>query len=79
MVTMSGGVREPGRTRGLCMILILLGPPGAGKGTQGVRLATELGVPKISTGDMFRELAAAGTPLGLKAKEFWSQGQTRSR
>jgi adenylate kinase len=57
------------------MILILLGPPGAGKGTQGVRLASELGVPKISTGDMFRELAAAGTPLGLKAKELMSTGQ----
>lgn len=57
------------------MILILLGPPGAGKGTQGVRLAAELAVPKISTGDIFRELAAAGTDLGLKAKEYWSQGK----
>lgn len=57
------------------MIFILLGPPGAGKGTQGVRLAEKLGVPKISTGDMFRELAAAGTELGLKAKEYWSTGK----
>ncbi|HSV73139.1 MAG TPA: adenylate kinase [Chthonomonadales bacterium] len=57
------------------MVFILLGPPGAGKGTQGSRLAAEMGVPKISTGDMFRELAAQGTELGLKAKGYWSAGQ----
>lgn len=57
------------------MILILLGPPGAGKGTQGVRIAERYGIPKISTGDIFRDLAAAGTPLGLEAKSYWSQGK----
>lgn len=57
------------------MILILLGPPGAGKGTQGVRIVKECGVPKISTGEIFRDLAAAGTPAGLEAKSYWSQGK----
>ena len=44
------------------MILVLLGPPGAGKGTQGARVVARCGVPKISTGEIFRDLAAAGTP-----------------
>jgi len=57
------------------VILVLLGAPGAGKGTQGVRLAEKHGIPKISTGEIFRDLAAAGTPLGLQAKSYWSQGQ----
>lgn len=57
------------------MILILLGPPGAGKGTQGARLVAEYGIPKISTGEMFRDLAAAGSPIGLRAREYWSTGK----
>lgn len=57
------------------MILILLGAPGAGKGTQGARLAEKLGLPKISTGEIFRDLAAAGTSLGLEAKAYWSTGK----
>ncbi len=57
------------------MILILLGPPGAGKGTQGARIVEEYGIPKISTGEIFRDLAAAGKPLGLKAREYWSHGK----
>jgi adenylate kinase len=57
------------------MILILLGPPGAGKGTQGARIVDKCGVPKISTGEIFRDLAAAGTPLGLEARKYWSQGK----
>jgi adenylate kinase len=56
------------------MILVLLGPPGAGKGTQGVRIVERCGVPKISTGEIFRDLAAAGTPLGLEARNYWSRG-----
>src|ERR1041385_8306965 len=56
------------------MILVLLGPPGAGKGTQGARIVEKYRIPKISTGEIFRDLAAAGTPLGLKAKEYWSAG-----
>ncbi|MEP6754042.1 MAG: adenylate kinase [Chthonomonadales bacterium] len=57
------------------MILILLGPPGAGKGTQGGRIVEACGVPKISTGAIFRDLAAAGTPLGLEAKSYWQRGE----
>ncbi|HXG24480.1 MAG TPA: nucleoside monophosphate kinase, partial [Chthonomonadales bacterium] len=57
------------------MILILLGAPGVGKGTQGQRLAERLSIPRISTGDMFRDMAAAGTPLGLKAREYFTRGE----
>jgi adenylate kinase len=57
------------------MIYILLGPPGAGKGTQGVRIAEAYGIPTISTGGIFRDMAAAGTPLGLQAKSYFSQGK----
>lgn len=56
------------------MIVVLLGPPGAGKGTQGERIAASLGVPKISTGDVIRAAIAAGTPLGLKAKAAYDRG-----
>ena len=55
--------------------IILLGPPGAGKGTQAVRLAAHLRVPKISTGDMLREAIAAGTPLGQQAGPLMEKGQ----
>lgn len=55
--------------------LILLGPPGAGKGTQAARLAEELGIPHISTGVILREAAAAGTELGRKAKEIMDEGR----
>ena len=48
------------------MRLILLGPPGAGKGTQAERLSEELEVPHISTGDILRQAVAEGTPLGLE-------------
>ncbi len=54
--------------------LVLLGKQGAGKGTQAVRLAEHYGIPHLSTGDMFREAAAAGTPLGLDAKGFMDRG-----
>lgn len=52
----------------------MLGPPGAGKGTQASRLARYYGVPKVSTGDILRESAAAGTALGLEAKERIDRG-----
>jgi len=51
-----------------------LGPPGAGKGTQARDLAREWRVPHIATGDMLREAAAAGTPLGLEAKRYMDRG-----
>ena len=54
--------------------VIFLGPPGAGKGTQADRLATEWGVPHIATGDMLREAAQAGTRLGLEAKRYMDSG-----
>jgi adenylate kinase len=56
------------------MIVVLLGPPGAGKGTQGERIAAALGVPKIATGDVLRAAVKAGTPLGLEAKGFMDRG-----
>lgn len=55
--------------------LILLGPPGAGKGTQAKVLAEKLRVPHISTGDMLREAVREGTPLGLKAKAVMDKGE----
>lgn len=54
--------------------LIFLGPPGAGKGTQAREVARRSGVPQIATGDMLREAAAAGTPLGLEAKRYMDTG-----
>lgn len=56
------------------MRLVLLGPPGAGKGTQAVRLAEKLGVPQISTGELFRQNISGGTKLGLEAKKYLDAG-----
>ncbi|MFP4377744.1 MAG: adenylate kinase [Spirochaetales bacterium] len=56
------------------MNLVFLGPPGAGKGTMASRLAEELGIPHISTGDMFRAAMAKETELGLKAKAIMEAG-----
>ena len=57
------------------MHLILLGAPGAGKGTQGAQLAERLGIPKIATGDILREAVRAGTELGTRAKGFMDAGE----
>jgi adenylate kinase len=53
---------------------VLLGPPGAGKGTQAVQLAEKLGIPQISTGDLFRHNISTGTELGLEAKKYLDAG-----
>lgn len=57
------------------MRIVLLGPPGAGKGTQAVTIASRFGVPKISTGDMLRDEVARGTEIGREAGAYMDQGQ----
>lgn len=57
------------------MRIILLGPPGAGKGTQAILLAQRFAIPQLSSGDMLRTAAAAGTPVGEKAKAIMARGE----
>jgi adenylate kinase len=57
------------------MRVVVLGPPGVGKGTQATRLRQELGVPHVSTGDILREAVQKGTPLGKRARSFMDSGK----
>jgi adenylate kinase len=61
--------------RDSCLNTVLMGLPGAGKGTQAAQITEELHIPHISTGDMFRAAAKEGTRLGLEAKSYMDQGQ----
>jgi adenylate kinase len=56
-------------------IVVLIGPPGAGKGTQGEKLAASLGIPKVATGDVLRAAVKQGTKLGLEAQGFMNRGE----
>lgn len=56
------------------MFILLMGPPGAGKGTQAAKLVEKYGIPQVSTGDIFRAAAKEGTPLGLEAKRYLDSG-----
>ena len=56
------------------MRLVLLGPPGAGKGTEATRIAKRFAVPQLSTGDMLREAVASGSALGARVKDFMERG-----
>jgi len=57
------------------MRVVLMGPPGAGKGTQAAVVSGRLGIPHVSTGDIFRANAAGGTPLGLEAQKYMDAGE----
>jgi adenylate kinase len=59
----------------MALDIVILGPPGAGKGTQGQRISAELGVPHINTGDMYRAAVAAGTALGDRVHPYLERGE----
>jgi adenylate kinase len=59
----------------MALDVVILGPPGAGKGTQGERISSELGIPHINTGDMYRAAVAAGTDLGKQVKPLMDAGE----
>lgn len=67
--------RQSPTEKGLARPVILVGPPGAGKGTQAKQVAARFGVPHLSTGDMFRDNIGRGTELGLRAKGFMDRGE----
>ncbi len=70
-----GGVSRLPRKQEGSMRIVLLGGPGSGKGTQAKKLVDKLGIPQISTGDIFRAALKEGTPMGLKAKTYMDKGE----
>jgi adenylate kinase len=70
-----GGVEPASEGPPPGLLALLLAPPGAGKGTQGQRLATIYGVPHLATGDLLRQHVADGTPLGVEAKDYMDRGE----
>ena len=60
---------------GAMTVVVLLGAPGAGKGTQAELLAERLGIPHVATGDLFRAAVRDGSPIGLEARRFMERGQ----
>lgn len=74
-VLISGNASTTARPEtGAPLVVVLMGPPGAGKGTHAGPLSQQLGLPHISTGDLFRENMRAGTPLGNQAKDYIDKG-----
>jgi adenylate kinase len=69
------GPADPGAAGGGRLILVLVGAPGAGKGTQAEILSRELGIPHLASGDLFRAAVAAGTPLGEEARQYMDRGE----
>jgi adenylate kinase len=76
----AGNIRPSGKSfihllKYHCMIIILFGPPGAGKGTQAKKIESRFGIPQFSTGEMFRKAIRNQTPLGMKVKSFLDAGK----
>lgn len=73
-VLVAGDAFSMSRSEHKPLVIVLMGPPGAGKGTHAVPLSQHLGLPHISTGDLFREHIRGQTPLGLKARSYMDKG-----
>ena len=74
MTTTMATTEPAARLRGARRIIVMIGAPGAGKGTQAERLAEALGLPHISTGELFREAVGSDDPLGVRVRRFVESG-----